>query len=606
MPDLNGALLENTIQSQVHRDDYAGIDILPLLVRAGELIPLYWSPARDYELGRFWMKVDHISSAFSMFASKIASIPLRIEPKDPSIKSHARQADNLTALINTGSDFGQGWAASFMVRWAIELITQDNGPFAEIVGDAPMTTDPITGYRCKDYSKPRVNFYGLNILDSQRCTRTSNPVYPVVYQDVEGGRYRLHYSRVMYTSSLPSNRIRMNRVGLCALSRCISTAQHLYDIAVMEQEELGSRPKRRMLIAEQGISATEVQNAFQAADIAMDNQGLRRFSKNVVIGPKDGKGTTANPIKIEVKELHSALIGEDKERSITLGMFLIALALNIPPRWLWPATSTGATKADAMFQHIAGMGGGIGHLLMIMKSLLGGDELAEPLGKPIGPQFDVVFDYQDDEQDRQQAEIRKTRSEVTEKYIATGVWTERVARQQAMDAGDITEQQFEDMELGDGRLPDGQDVVNLFYSTDPTLQEMLSISVGDILNTEANDRDTVLSAIADKEIELRATLAAPSRPKEFDLAKQAFAALQALKKLYLQPTMAEQQEGLDKIEQQRNASQTSSEGNDSAVKPKPEISSNSDRGDNQGSDSRGDGRQRTAIPANGNRQSNIV
>lgn len=606
MADLNGALLENTIQSQVHRDDYAGIDVLPLLVRVGELLPAWWSPARDYELGRFWMKVDHIAAAFSMFASKFASIPIRIEPKDPSIKSHAKQAESLTALLITGADFGQGWSASFGVRWATELVTQDNGVFAEVVGDAPMTRDPITGLQRKDYSKPRENFYGLNILDSQRCVRTSNPVYPVLYQDVEGNRYRLHYSRVMYTASLPSNRVRMNRVGLCALSRCIATAQHLYDISIMEQEELGSRPKRRMVIAEQGISATEIQNAFQAADITMDNQGLRRYSKNVVIGPKDGKATSNNPIKIAVQELHSALIGEDKERSITLGMFLIALALNIPPRWLWPATSAGATKADAMFQHIAGMGGGIGHLLMIMRSLLGGDVLSEALGKPIGPAFNVVFDYQDDEQDRQQAEIRKVRSELSEKYIKTRVWTERVARQQALDAGDITDQQFDDMELGDGRLPDGQDVVNLFYSTDPAMQEMLAISVGDILNVEANDRETVLQAISDREIELRATLAAPTRPKEFDQAKQAFAALQELKAMYLQPTMAEQQEGLEAIEQQRNADETGPEGDGPPAEPEQKTPPDSDRSNNTGGNSRGSNGQRPAIPTNGNRKPNAV
>src|SRR6185503_8916509 len=53
--------------------------------------------------------------------------------------------------------------------------------------------------------------------------------------------------------------------------------------------------------------------------------------------------------------------------------------------------------------------------------------------------------------------------------------------------------------------------------------------------------------IADKEIEVRAILMNPPRPKVFDKAKQAFAALQALKSLYLQPTMAEQQEGLNAI-----------------------------------------------------------
>lgn len=319
----------------------------------------------------------------------------------------------------------------------------------------------------------------------------------------------------------------------------------------MEQEELGSRPKRRIIIAKQGISAAEVGAAFQAADSVMDSQGLRRYSKNVVIGLRDQKPTSTNAIEIDVQDLHSALAGEDKEMSITLGMFLIALALGIPPRWLWPASSTGATKADAMYQHIAGMGGGIGHLLMVIRNLLGGDTLSDVLGKPIGPQFEVVFDYQDDEQDRQQAEIRKLRSEAAEKNTMTGVWTVQVARQQALSAGDITEQQYEDMAMEDGRLSDGQEILNLFYTTDPVLRDMLALSVGDILNVAANDRETVLQAIQDRELEIRAALVNPSRPKEFEQARLAFAALQALRKLYMQPTPQQQRDGLEKIEEQR-------------------------------------------------------
>lgn len=530
MADLNG-VLQNTAQSQVNLDYPSGLDIIPLFLRAGELIPPYWSKARDYELSRFWMKEDHVSSALSMLASKFASIPVKVIPRDPSIKSHVKAAADLTANINSISDYGQGWTGSFAARWTMAFVTQDNGAFAEVIGDAPKIRDN-TGKLRKDFSKPRVNFYGLAILDSLRCQRTSNPEFPIIYTDISGERYRFHHTRVMMSSSLPSWIADLRGVGFCALSRMIHTVQHLWDIATAEQEELGSRPKRRIIIGKSGITASEIASAFSQADLVMDNQGLRRYSKNVIIAAKDVKPSPANAIEIGVQDLHAALMGDDKERSITLGMFLIALALNIPPRWLWPATSTGATKADAMFQHVAGMGGGVGHLIMILKSLLGGDKLADVLGKPVPPYCEVVFDYQDDEQDRSQAEIRETRSKVYATNLTSGMTDIRTTRLQALNVGDITEQQFDDMELSDGRLPDGQDVLNLFYSTDPMMQGMLAISVGDILNPAANDNDFVLEMIADKEIELRATLASPERPKEFDIAKQAFAALIALKALY--------------------------------------------------------------------------
>lgn len=590
MPDYNGAMLENTIQSDTHREDITGLDILPFFLRAGELLPPYWSRARDMELSRFWMKIDHVSSSFYMFSSKFASIPLRILPRDQGIKTHVKGADDLTAILNSLSDFGMGWASSFAVRWVLDYVTQDNGAFAEVIGDAPRVFDPRTGRSYRDTSKPRVGFYGLAILDSQHCQRTTSPEYPVLYTDTDGNRYKLHRTRVIFASSMPSNRRRLNRVGFSALSRMINSAQHLYDISTMEQEELGSRPKRRLIIGKRGITAGEIRSAFTEADTQMDNSGLQRYAKNVVVAPTN-KATSANEVEIEILDLHKALDGMDKEKSITLGMFLIALALGIPPRWLWPATSTGATKADAMYQHLAGAGGGLGHLITLMISLLGGDDLSGVLGKPIGPEYQIVFDEQDDDQDARSADIRKQRALTWKTNLETAVIDKRVARLQALEAGDISEQQFEDMELAEGRLVDGQDILNLFYSTDEMLAPMLQMSVGDILNTEANDRETVLAAIADKELEVRATLANPTRPKEFDTAKVAFAALLALKRLYSQPMI--QQEGLQDIGQSSDSETTPETGD-------KKVSTNGERRDDN-SDSREDeDGQRKPIPANGN------
>lgn len=533
---LNGSVVSQSVQSSLADENNlwyspdSGIGVLPLLVQAGQVLPPYWSRARDTELARFALKVDHVSSAIAMFVSKCATIPLRIIPRDMSIKAHIKQADDLTANLNELSDWGKGWVASFAPRMIASLLTQDNGMTAEAIGDGP-----------KD--KARQGFYGVRFLDPFCIQRTSNPEYPIIFWDIglggTGTRYKMHYTRVMTATDMPSTYSRLNGMGFCAMSRLINTAQHLWDLATTEQEELGSRPKRRLIIGEQGVTVGEIVNAFHQADMGMDNQNLSRYSKSVVIG-SSSKPTDANSIKIAIHDLAPALKGEDKERSITLAMFLIALALKIPPRWLWPATSTGATKADAMYQHIAGMGGGVGLILSMFTNMLGGTPLADRLGKPVPSHLQVVFDNQDDEQDRMQAEIREIREKVWTIGLSDGSLNTRVVRQQMLTANDITEQQFDDLELADGRLPDGQDVLNLFYTTDPTLQPMLAISVGDILNPAANDTEFVLQMIEDKLIEIRATLAAPSRPREFDYAKQAFAALIALKALYEGAKVAEQ------------------------------------------------------------------
>lgn len=150
-------LVANTIQGQVENQNLwytpdSGIGIMPLLVRAGELVPAYWSRARDLELSRYALKVDHVSSAFSMFISKFASIPVRIAPRDSSIKSHVKQASDLTANINEMSNFGKGWSASFAPQMLFSYITQDNGMTAEIIGDGKPDQE-------------RRGFYGIAFLD---------------------------------------------------------------------------------------------------------------------------------------------------------------------------------------------------------------------------------------------------------------------------------------------------------------------------------------------------------------------------------------------------------------------------------------------------------
>lgn len=521
----NGLGTDLTIQSTVRSDvENYGLDILPFLVKAGDLIPPWWSRKRDDELSRFWKQSDHVSGAIAMFTTKTASVPVMVEATDPNVKLYRSQARFLTALINNGSDFGGGWASVLCPKATESYLTQDNGFFLEIIGQG----DPNGALEGLPV--------GIAHLDSSRCQRQSNAEYPVIYTDIDGRRYRLHRTRVAFVASQPSPRRTMNGVGFCAMSRMVNTAQHLIDIGITEQEYMGSRPKRQIIIGRKGITAQEIASAFATADVTMDNQGLRRYSKNVVIAPRDRRN--AEEIIMEIMNLATPITGADKETSITLGMFAIALALNIPPRWIWPATQAGATKADAMFSHIAGMGGGIGLLLetytTILERAINGAFIR--LGQE--PRFKVIFDFQDDEQDRNQAEIRKIRSDTRTADLTTGAIDLRTARQQMLAAGDITEQQFDDMELESGRLPDGSNVLNLFMSGDTEMQPLLALSVGDVLNPADNDREFVLGRIDEQELQVRAVMANPPRPRMFDKAKQALAALAALRKLYEKPQRA--------------------------------------------------------------------
>jgi len=262
-----------------------------------------------------------------------------------SIKAWIRQADEYERRLYELSEFGAGYDT--LIGKTLQAYgQQDNGFFWEIIGDGNKD-GPIVG--------PAL---GIAVLDSARCTRTGDPEFPVVYRDATGTRYRLHRSRVAFRASMPSDQEEMYGVGLSPLSRAINTVQHLIDISTYEQEKLGSRPKRGILLMGGGLDPTDMESAVRLADSTMDARSLARYGQMVAMGSRNITEPTINLI-----DLASVPDGFDKEMSTTLGMYAIALAWNIPPRWLWPATATGATKADAMFSHIAGQGAGVGAIL---------------------------------------------------------------------------------------------------------------------------------------------------------------------------------------------------------------------------------------------------
>ena len=510
-------VIENSVQARLRGETQnSGISVLSYLLKAGELIPPWWSPRRDQKLREFVINNDYLKGAFFKTIQKLTAIKPKIEPRNPFVRRHQQQAAEFQSRLLELSEGGEGWAV-FLSKYLWDLFTQDNGAFIEVIG--PGRPDgPIDGAA-----------EALAVLSSSRCQRTGDIEYPVIYTDNDGTRYRLHRSRVIFHAQLPSPLPEMFGVGLCWASRAINVAQTLTDILVYKQEKLGSRPIRQLLIG-RGISAEQIWEAVQMAESAMDSAGLSRYARNVVIGSEIDTN-----IDVDIKDLNSVPDGFDEKTSVELGMFAIALAGGIPPRDLWPATTVGATRADAMFQHLGGSATYEAILSQLAVALGGAVEGDQHLGgKFLPPQLKIIFDVVDDQQDRMQAEIRALRVRARETDLKNGVINTRVARQQALSAGDLTEEQFEELELADGRLPDGQPVLSLF--TNPEYNDLLALSVGDVLNAEANREiaDFVRQRIAERETVLLALRQAGGAMQFQRRVRFALAALDALRRLYAQ------------------------------------------------------------------------
>jgi len=485
--------------------EYGGMaNIFSGLVRAGDLISPWWSPRRDRELRDFWKTSNHLAGAVYAMVSKISTINFKVIPKDASVQSQSRAALEREQVIMDTPEYGRGWL-EFISKWVQDLITSDNGAFAEIIGRGN-PAGPIIG--------APISFANL---DSARCSRSSNPIYPVVYQDTDGKRYKLHYTRVMFSSQMPSPDVDMNGVGMCACSRAIDTAQNLIDITRFKSEKMGSRPARIMLVGEKGISAQEIFTAFANAEEMDSSIGLSRFRRMVAVAPKDSRGE----IDLDTIDLASVPDGFNEQESTTLSMFVIALAFGIDAREIWPATASGATKADAMLSHLKARGKGPGQIMQTIERQLNQKFLPDTLT--------FQFDFQDDEQDAMQAEIRDMRSQRHERNVSGGIITVRTAREQILSDGDLTPPQFESMELEDGRLPSGDSVLSLFFSTDKDIQGLLKLNMTNPLKIDEERVESAVNQIDIAILKVQEAIAIEGWSTQKQKARQALAALEFLK-----------------------------------------------------------------------------
>jgi len=481
---------------------------LAFLYQSADILPPWWSAGRDRALAEFWRSVDLLKGAMYAMTSKMATIPFRIEPRDKGITSHFKKAELYEKRLYESAEFGEGWTA-FIEKQMQSLLGQDNGRFFEIIDMWPYKDQPLHG-----------EAISVAHLDPSRVNRTGNPTYPITYLGSDGKRRRFHYTRVAFDAQMPSEREDMYGVGFCAISRCAAYGQNILDITKYKEEKLGSRPFRGIMLVKGGLGAQAVGAALEIANSMSDSRGFQRFSQMPIIGNED----IIDPA-IDMISLSSLPDGFDEMSSTEIAMAAIALAFGVDARELWPASQVGATRADAVLSHIKQQTKGPGHILVQTERLF--NQWFLP------PYLKMVFDFQDDAQDRQRAEIEKERSLARKTNLEFGVSNERTERQRMMAEGSISDAQFKDLELEDGRLPDGSPLQSLFFVEDEIYKEILTISgVSNPTDIYNNDKEEMLKKISTQKSVAYGVIARETGENNSRKAKQALAALDELEEQY--------------------------------------------------------------------------
>lgn len=432
-------------------------NVFSWLVEAGEILPPWWSTARDRILFDMWKRSNHLAIAFYNAQAKIVGIPPRIVARDSTNTAHVEQAEMATELMLYTSGFGQGWDSEY-AKYVESLLVQDNGAFMEVIGLGP-SDGPIIGMPL-----------GVRHLDSQRCQRTGNPEYPVVYMDDDGARWKIYWTRLIYSSQMPSARKEMHNVGFCALSRVLDIGSTLGDMVRYKQERLGSRPQNQLLVGK-NISAKQIMLALRMHEENLNNMGFTNYARTAVIGSEN------NEIGIDKIDLNH-MEPFDEETFTNLGMFAIAAGLGMDADELWPVAGKSAGKQEANIRRMRSRGR--------LPAQITSDIARQFNFKVMPPHLMMEFDFRDDEEDMQRANIRDIRARNRERDIGTGSINVRAARTRMLNDGDVDRPTFEQMELSDGRLPDGRAISVLFYSDLPVHQRLLTGFMDDPLAIAAN------------------------------------------------------------------------------------------------------------------------
>lgn len=337
----------------------------------------YYPTMRDYYLRTFYKTEPKLAGAVYSMTAFGKSLDLQIDGF-PRAKKYSQ-----TLVQDCENGLGQ---RALVGKSLTDFFTQDNGMFWELVG-AGRADRPLRGALLPPY---------VMHMDSALCWRTFDEEFPVVYRNpIDGTYHKMHYTRVLYRANQEQPDELARGIGFCPVSRVLRETQYARDILIYRHEKVSGRFTRAIGYGV-GLNAKTLVDTLQAADESADSQGFAIY-KGIPFVTR-----TQGAMELALLDLASLPDGFNLETETSLYMSILALAFGVDAREFWPATASGATKADATIQDMKTQGKGKGDVI----------ETLESMWRQVFPDtVEAEYDYTDDEQDLQKAQIWKLHTE---------------------------------------------------------------------------------------------------------------------------------------------------------------------------------------------------
>lgn len=370
---------------------------------------------RDRQLRNFYPSESYLMSALGVVAARNAAASWTLEGPPRTVQTTQDMVHN--------SNFGAGWE-DLAITTSLDLYTQDAGSFIEFVRRADQPDSPSIA---------------LNHLDAARCWATGVPTKPVIYEDRLGKFHLMDWWQIAQLLEMPAPMAGTSsgftgRAQFSAVTRVLAAAQTMRDIQTYKAEKVSGRFNRAVHLVG-GVTAQQVTDALAEQRAAADTAGLMRYIQPLIIG-------SINPnVKIDHAQIDLASLPEGWDEEVALKLYLTALSMALLTDYQEFAPLPGGnlgSGAQSQILHLKSQGKGPALFQKLITNLMnfrGG----------VPRNVEWKYTEPDVEAEGTESEIRKRRAEERQIRIQSGEIPVEIARQLAVDAGDLSPELFEAM-----------------------------------------------------------------------------------------------------------------------------------------------------------------
>lgn len=361
------------------------------------------------------------ASALNIAITKQAALGFRIEDQEDS----TRRTDNAQSLLlNFDGNYVHG-----VSRHLHDYLTTDNGAFVEVV-------------RASSAAGSRI--LGLMHLDSLRCWRTGDPNKPVVYCDLRGAYHVLDADDVLLFADMPSPRVELRGVGMCAASRAFEAILKLTAIETYFREKVsGSRNLAIHIVT--GLNTQQLSEALADTRDEQERKGYVLYRGSTILGTINPTSAPA-VVTIPLAEVPD---GFDVETERDAALLIYANAIGIALQELKPLSGQGlGTGTQSVILDEAAEGRGIAAWRR---------DWTHQISHRVLPKATTFYLALNDIRDKKaQAEVAKLRADERAVRLSSGEISQAEARQIALDAGDLPPELAQSDATAGGAISDDQ------------------------------------------------------------------------------------------------------------------------------------------------------